>query len=426
MKCVRSPDSRTPNDSLRGIVHSLIRVEVFVLRHGPAGTIPGSSVSVVENLDICKPAARDRTLPFPSDLQVGTFNLIIASNAMETTTRETLRRPGPLLHCLYALHSTPTSSSCITSTSTSPTPDTTITPIHLHSNSCTETCTSPANRDHVASQEVSSQDVDEGITLPRTDLEQDQSRPVMRPVGRSVDWSAAVDDQLADEDVMQISGAGHWFLEGWIGDHAVDFLVDSGSEVIAMSCSFYKALVEAGAPVGDLRPTARKLRCANDSQIDILGCSSCVVSFLGLRTEFPILVCDLSTDAIIGTDTLGSILPHTLDIRHGLLFTEGGVALHLQRRDAALSGRVFTVGHCSIPPYSEAVLHCTTRTVGGQSMPPSGLLEGLTVFSENTGLVVGRTLVDPSGWKVPVLVPNFVQETVMVEPFSEIGMIAQV
>ena len=38
----------------------------------------------------------------------------------------------------------------------------------------------------------------------------------------------------------------------------------------------------------------------------------------------------------------------------------------------------------------------------------------------------GRTLVDPSGWKVPVLVSNFSQETVMVEPFSEVGMIAQV
>ena len=33
---------------------------------------------------------------------------------------------------------------------------------------------------------------------------------------------------------------------------------------------------------------------------------------------------------------------------------------------------------------------------------------------------------DPSGWKVPVLVSNFGQETVVVEPFSEIGMIAQV
>ena len=236
-----------------------------------------------------------------------------------------------------------------------------------------------------------------------------------RPVSKSVDWSIAVDNRQADEDVMQISGAGHWFLEGWIGDHAVDFLVDSGSAVTAMSRSFYKTLVEAGVPVGDLRPTARKLRGANGSQMDISGCSSCVFSFLGLRTEFPILVCDLSTDAIIGTDTLGSILPHTLDIRNGLLFTVGGVSLQLHRRDAALSGRVFTVGHCSIPPHSEAVPHCTTRTVGGRSLPPSGLLEGLTVFSENTGLVVGRTLVSPSGWKVAVLVLNG-QETVMVEP----------
>ena len=59
-------------------------------------------------------------------------------------------------------------------------------------------------------------------------------------------------------------------------------------------------------------------------------------------------------------------------------------------------------------------------------MPPSGLLEGLTLFAENTGLIVGRTLVDPSRWKVPVLVSNFSQDTVVVAPFSEVGMIAQV
>ena len=179
---------------------------------------------------------------------------------------------------------------------------------------------------------------------------------------------------------MQISGKGHWFLEGWIGDHAVDFLVDSGSAVTAVSRPFFDRLSEAGAPVGLLRPTTRKLRGANGSQIEISGCSYCMVSFWGLRAEFPILVCDLSTDAIIGTDTLGSILPHTLDIKNGLLFTEGGVSLQLHRRDAALSGRVFTVGHCSIPPHSEAVLHCTTWTVGGRSLPPSGLLGGTDSF----------------------------------------------
>ena len=220
---------------------------------------------------------------------------------------------------------------------------------------------------------------------------------------------------------MQISGAGHWFLEGWIGDHFVEFLVDLGSSVTAMSNSFYRE--HRWACWNILRE-----HCAAQTGIKVSGCSHCVVSFMGLQTEFPIIICNLATgtDAIIGTDVLGPVLPHTLDIKNGLLFTKGGASLQLHRRDSALSGRVFTVGHCSIPPYSEAVLHCSVRTTGGRALPSSGLLEGLTLFAENTGLIVGRTLVDPSKWKIPVLVSNFSQETIVVDPFTEVGMITQV
>ena len=49
--------------------------------------------------------------------------------------------------------------------------------------------------------------------------------------------------EQVDDSVMQISGTGHWFLEGWIGDHLVESLVDSGSSVTAMSNSFYQTLV---------------------------------------------------------------------------------------------------------------------------------------------------------------------------------------
>ena len=150
-------------------------------------------------------------------------------------------------------------------------------------------------------------------------------------------------------------------------------LVDSGSSVTAMFDSLYQTLVCAGAPVGALGRMSRTLRGANGSRIEIQGFSHCVVSFMGLQTEFPILVCDLAvgTDSIIGTDTLGTVLPHTLDIKNSLLFTDGGVLLQLHQIDTALSGRVFMVGHCSIPPYSEAVLHCTVRTAAGRPMPSS-------------------------------------------------------
>ena len=297
---------------------------------------------------------------------------------------------------------------------------------HTQQTISTESCELEGDRNFQTTRRMSREVTGDDRSVSET-VDSSGSAPLaVDPAGRSVDWSDSVEGGRAEEDVMQISGKGHWFLEGWIGDHAVDFLVDSGSAVTAVSRSFFNRLREMGAPVGPVRQTDRRLRGANGSQIEISGCSYCMVSFLGLRAGFDILVCDLSTDAIIGTDTLGSVLPHTLDIKKGLLFTEGGVSLQLHRKDAALSGRVFTVGHCSVPPHSEAVLHCTTRTVGGRSLPPSGLLEGLTVFSENTGLVVGRTLVDPSGWRVPVLVSNFSQDTVMVEPFSEVGMIAQV
>ena len=97
-----------------------------------------------------------------------------------------------------------------------------------------------------------------------------------------------------------------------------------------MSNSFYRTLIQAGAPLGVLGPTART-RNANGTRIGVSGCSHCVVSFLGLQVEFPVLVCDLATgtDAIIGTDVIGSVLPHTLDIKNGLIFTEGGASLQL-------------------------------------------------------------------------------------------------
>ena len=67
-------------------------------------------------------------------------------------------------------------------------------------------------------------------------------------------------------------------------------------------------------------------------------------------------------------------LSAALQLQHD---AQGGASLQLHRRDSALSGRVFTVGYSSIPPYSEAVLHCSVRTTGGRALPSSGLLGGI-------------------------------------------------
>ena len=117
------------------------------------------------------------------------------------------------------------------------------------------------------SHELLSPDAEEQQSSTDMDGNADRPHTTIRPVGKSVDWSVSVDDQQSDEDIMQISGAGHWFLEGWIGDHAVDFLVDSGSAVTAVSRSVYDTLCEAGAPVGDLRPTVRRLELLRSQEL---------------------------------------------------------------------------------------------------------------------------------------------------------------
>ena len=38
-----------------------------------------------------------------------------------------------------------------------------------------------------------------------------------------IDRPKPVDTEHVDDSVLHISGAGHWFLEGWIGDHSVKF-----------------------------------------------------------------------------------------------------------------------------------------------------------------------------------------------------------
>ena len=96
--CARSPDKRTPPDHLKEIDRSQNRIVVSVLRHGPVGTIPESSVSAVDSLDTCRPAVHDRTRPYRSNMWVGNSNLIVVNNGMAMTNRETPHRPGTHPH----------------------------------------------------------------------------------------------------------------------------------------------------------------------------------------------------------------------------------------------------------------------------------------------------------------------------------------
>ena len=78
----------------------------------------------------------------------------------------------------------------------------------------------------------------------------DKSRVEPTQTGPLLDSSDYIGDDHVDDAVLQISGAGHWFLEGWIGDHSVEFLVDSGPSVTAMSRFFVSDCWNTGGDIG--------------------------------------------------------------------------------------------------------------------------------------------------------------------------------
>ena len=110
--------------------------------------------------------------------------------------------------------------------------------------------------------------VEDGVEQFSAREEEELTEARVSREGQPIVLSSGYKDPLHYEDpVMHISGTGHWFLEGWIGDHSVEFLVDSGSSVTAMSDIFYRNLVHAGAPLGALQITSRTLRSANGTGI---------------------------------------------------------------------------------------------------------------------------------------------------------------
>ena len=282
-RCAPSPDRQTAVNQTQ--VTGCFRTKIVdsALRHVPVGTTPESSVSVVASLDTCERVAHNRTHHYRSDLRVGKYSPTIVNKGMAIINRETLHRPGPHPHRS-------------TFTSTKPLA------IIIYQTNFIRLTTGYFNQSYSTTSDFmygnmfvncgSGSCATDSTPVTQTGRQNTSSRhdgivPVMHPIDWSVNWSQAVDSPPEEEAVMQISGAGHWFLERWIGDHAVDFLVDSGSAVTTVSSSFYKNIREVGAPVGEIRATNRRLRGANGSRIDILGCSFCVVSFLGCRRSSP-------------------------------------------------------------------------------------------------------------------------------------------
>ena len=225
-----------------------------------------------------------------------------------------------------------------------------------------------------------------------------QSNPIHATINALSTWISAIQPRKS------------WYLAGWIKDSPIDFFVDPGAVVSAISLQCYEKLVETDAILTPMKAMQIELEAANKSDMRVHGMCSLELSVHGLLINIDAVVVDLNCQAILGMDILGdtSKLPFILDLVDGTLSGGGYETIQLHRFHAATECFAETIDPVCIPPHSEVMLWAKLKTNNGRRGPTAGVVLALQSFVQEFGLLVGRSLVraDAEDWKVPILLYN--------------------
>ena len=86
-----------------------------------------------------------------------------------------------------------------------------------------------------------------------------QSNPIHATINALSTWMSAIQPRES------------WYLAGWIGDSPIDFLVDPGAVISAISLQCYEKLVETNAILTPMKAMHLELEAANKSDMRVHG-----------------------------------------------------------------------------------------------------------------------------------------------------------
>ena len=156
--------------------------------------------------------------------------------------------------------------------------------------------------------------------------------------------------------VGAIGSAAPWFLTGWAHEVEIEFMIDTGCQVMILSTTVFErmCIVDPTAR-SELRPCHRRLVSADSSPLIVQGQLELAIVFPGLCCDMLFVVANIGSDGLLGTEALQSYLPHQLDLRTGQLWANGWstLQLHQQWLTPELDGPLTT--SVVIPPDSEIV-----------------------------------------------------------------------
>ena len=155
-----------------------------------------------------------------------------------------------------------------------------------------------------------------------------------------------------------------------------------------------------------LRPCGRRLVSADSSPLSVKGEIELTIVFPGLSCDMLLVVANIDSDGLLGTEALQSCLPHQLDLRTGQLWVEGRSTLQLHQQRLAPNVKAFLRTSVVLPPDSEIIAPISVWSPSGILPGYCSLVEPSGRLTEDYGVVVGRTLVYASSWSASVLMVN--------------------
>ena len=216
--------------------------------------------------------------------------------------------------------------------------------------------------------------------------------------------------------------ANCWYMPATLNGSVMHLLVDSGSQVTIISSESY---------AGD--PNLRKLGLRDPGPWTIRGISGRDLPVKGIIT-LPMTVGShtYTTDALVANIDCSGMLGMNFLESTGIQFNfKTGCAelegedICLSRRDRVRTCQVRVARTTVVPPRSESVVWMTPKRQKIMATGSSYLMKPRSSFAEDTGLVLGRTLVTGDSRGVPALVFNPSDESVTLEKGCTAGTCVQ-
>ena len=209
------------------------------------------------------------------------------------------------------------------------------------------------------------------------------------------------------------------YVPGWVGNVAIDMLLDTGSAVTLI----HKRLLDRVDKGKRMSEAKERVISANGQPLEILGTCQVRIRLGGINTYHNVLVAnDITQDCLIGVDFLAKN-NCLIDFEAGLVKAGNrDVSMGCRREEGVTCGKVRLVETVTVPGGHEMVM---SANVGAVSDEVTGIIEPCPGFVSKHSILVARVVAKPKDNQVLVRLLNPSPEPIVLHRDTTLGTFTQ-